>query len=90
MLQVELVPYHHNVDKEERKYVFTENLNMSIDKLERDHKKVIDVDFFNTKDASYAAIKYKDLSFSEKQYLVEKEKSRRRNLAKLQNKTEDK
>ncbi|APX71470.1 hypothetical protein M5C72_12005 [Companilactobacillus allii] len=58
MLQIKLVPYHEEAEESERQYIFTENLNMTIERLEKSDNKVIDVDFFNTTDTSYAAIKY--------------------------------
>lgn len=58
MLQVKLVPYHEQALESEKAYIFTENLNMTIENLERNNYKVIDVDFMDTKETSYAVIKY--------------------------------
>lgn len=58
MLQIKLVPYSEEAAESERQYIFTENLNMTIEKLEKEHNEVIDVDFFNTNNTSYAVIKY--------------------------------
>ncbi|WP_125588400.1 hypothetical protein [Companilactobacillus jidongensis] len=79
MLQVEFVPYCDDEDKNERKYIFTENLNMTINKLEKENRKVIDIDFFNTKDTSYAAIKYEGRSFKDEENLINKEPSGQQN-----------
>lgn len=67
MLQVKLVPYLDNEDMDDGKYIFTENLNMTINKLEEEDRKVVDIDFFNTKNTSYAAVKYDLRSEHEKE-----------------------
>ncbi|WP_334329388.1 hypothetical protein [Companilactobacillus sp. HBUAS59699] len=59
MLQIKLVPYRDQTDLEDTEYIFTENLNTTIQQLEKRNHKVIDVDFFKTEEVSYAAIKYK-------------------------------
>jgi len=90
MLQIKLVPYHEKVAKSEKQYVFTENLNMTIQKLEANDDKVIDIDFFDTKDTSYAAIKYNVQSDKEREYLAKKNRSREDNLKRLRDMNNDK
>ncbi|WP_125761556.1 hypothetical protein [Companilactobacillus hulinensis] len=83
MLQIKLVPYHEEVAKSEKQYVFTENLNMTIQNLEANDDKVIDIDFFDTKDTAYAAIKYNVQNDKEQEYLSKKNQSREGNLKRL-------